>query len=143
MASLIKKLLNISDWIAVSPEDIETSQQEFMGLVGPDFEWSGVITSSQLAIPTVRHREASIVFNIVPGGRDLLGLSEAEYNAVRSLAMADESLLTALMPATDLEVQPFLMSQCPILKSLVTQVIRPERALFRPDFRLAGDETNF
>src|SRR5271155_324414 len=106
MGDIVDYLKSFREWSKLSPSSIEASADQLAKCVGEGFEWSGVVTTpSGNCIASFRHLATSMIFNLVPGGKDSLGLSNREYEAVKDLPKSDIELLNGLMPAEEVEVQ--------------------------------------
>lgn len=131
-------LLSHAVWAKLSLADVETISDQLSAVVGPEFEYVFARRyTTGYVVPTFRHWESGVEFNLLPGGRFRMGLSEQEYQDATRLPNCREDLLRGLMPTKEVSVKPFLMSRTPLLESFVRQHVQLARGLFRPEF---GDD---
>lgn len=140
---MINSLGNYQNWSKLSAHAIQASSGALLERAGSGFEWLGVsIFRSDFPVVLFKHSATGLTFNLIPGGEIRLGLSEREHDAIQSLPNADGELLGVLKPAEIVKVEPFLMSQLPLLEETVTPLVDIDWSVCRPDFQpLSGDET--
>lgn len=127
-------------WATLSLADVERISDQLSAVAGPEFEYVCARRyTTGYVIPTFRHRKSGVEFNLLPGGRFRMGLSEQEYHDATRLPNCREDLLRGLMPTKEVSVKPFLMSRTPLLESFVRQHVQLARGLFRPEFGDPGD----
>lgn len=143
MNDIVASLFDVRQWAKRTAHEVIAAAGDLTPLVAPEFEWNEVIrTSSGLSLATFRHRSTGMIFHLIPGGRDALGLSAGEFDLIESLPNAELDLLASLRPEQEVEVEPFLMSQLPLLEDWVLPNVPIDRSLFRPDFQpLSGEQT--
>lgn len=128
-------LLDHSAWARLSLADVEAISPQLAEVVGPDFVYAfSRRYTTGYVIPTFRHRKSGVEFNLLPGGRFRMGLSDQEYRDAAQLPGCREDLLRGLIPARDVTVKPFLMSRFPLLEPFVRQHVQLTQGLFRPEF---------
>jgi formylglycine-generating enzyme required for sulfatase activity len=133
-------LFDHSAWAELSLADVEAISSQLSVVAGPEFEYVCAHRyQTGYVISTFRHRESGVEFNLLPGGRFHMGLSEQEYHDATRLPNCREDLLRGLMPTKEVSVRPFLMSRTPLLESFVRQHVQLARGLFRPEFGDSGD----
>jgi formylglycine-generating enzyme required for sulfatase activity len=122
-------------WAELSLADVEAISGPLSAVVGPKFEYvRSCRYTTGFVISTFRHRESGVEFNLLPGGRFQMGLSEQEYRDAIRLPNCRDDILRGLMPVRDVTVEPFLMSRFPLLEQFVRQHVQLARGLFRPEF---------
>lgn len=130
-----KAILNLFIWQNLSTADVMRHDVEILKLAGSDFENISVQSGSTgMAIPILQHKPTGLTFNLIPGGEFYMGLSPQELLDAKKIPNCDEELLTSLPTSRLMRVAPFLMSQTPVMESLVRQFVKLEKGLFRPEF---------
>ena len=144
MSDIVSCLKDFNKWATLSEDIINSSSEELKICVGNDFEWLGISTyETSVPIVQFQHKLSSLIFNLLPGGKQKLGLSEDEYEIIKNLPNADLELLNALKPTQLVDIEPFLISQFPLLEKTVSNIIDIDWSIYRPDFQpLSGEETD-
>jgi len=128
-------------WANLSLADVEAISGALSEVVGPKFKYvRSCRYTTGFVISTFQHRESGVEFNLLPGGRFQMGLSEQEYQDALGLPNCREDMLTGLMPAKDVTLEPFLMSRFPLREQFVRQHVQLVRGVFRPEFSDDPDE---
>ncbi len=92
-----------------------------------------------IPIATVRDRQTGILFNIIPGGRFTMGMSERELHtfeqSVESSGAGDCGVNPkTMMPAHEVQVPPFLCARFPLLEREAQVLIEIDDEDGRPEF---------
>lgn len=136
MPNVVDALKDFRAWSRLTADEIAAARMELARYVGVGLEWNGVVVGNTgVSIAAFQHHASGMTFHLIPGGTDLLGLSDAEYDAICDLDGAHLQTLDALRPATPIMMPPFLMSREPVLQATALRAIQLEKKRFRPDFQ--------
>lgn len=143
MSDVVESLQDFREWSKLTAQAVDAAADQLASCVGAGFQWSGVVPCPNgVSLASFCHQATGMVFHLIPGGTDWLGLSDPEYEVVKGWPEADLELLSAVRPAEKVEVEPFLLSRLPLLEETVLPVVEVDWSLFRPDFRpLSGEKT--
>ena len=89
----------------------------------------------ELLIPTFQHLKSEMLFQFVPGGKFIFGLSkEEEVNLKRLSFSLNEDDYDYMKPFMELYVAPFFLAKFPLLKEFVHSNIKIDKDIYRAEF---------